>query len=235
MLSRDFNNISSDKIMLMSNFSSIIRRSFQTSSVKNRFEPSKGKGVVGLYEFFQNGVDSPNPLPRTNELYPVGNSWQASVLRTKSFEDLHRLWYILLKERNMLATMYEEARRWRKVVNPEWINRHHERSYKCQKSMARIKFVLSERRVAYEHAKRKYPALFGIKKVPKPHKSYREPSSSPGRAGGRTSSSSVQSNRSINNDEEDSDFSDNIKRGNSDNDSAVNLPWLESITDQVQC
>ncbi|CAJ0914471.1 8457_t:CDS:2 [Entrophospora sp. SA101] len=71
MLSRDFNNISSDKIMLMSNFSSIIRRSFQTSSVKNRFEPSKGKGVVGLYEFFQNGVDSPNPLPRTNELYPV--------------------------------------------------------------------------------------------------------------------------------------------------------------------
>nr|CAG8437717.1 5101_t:CDS:2 [Entrophospora candida]CAG8437740.1 5104_t:CDS:2 [Entrophospora candida] len=224
MLSRDFNNISSDKIMLMSNFSSIIRRSFQTSSVKNRFEPSKGKGVVGLYEFFQNGVDSPNPLPRTNELYPVGNSWQASVLRTKSFEDLHRLWYILLKERNMLATMYEEARRWRKVVNPEWINRHHERSYKCQKSMARIKFVLSERRVAYEHAKRKYPALFGIKKVPKPHKSYREPSSSPGRKFDNK-----------NDDNLDSDFSDNIKRGNSDNDSAVNLPWLESITDQVQC
>ena len=38
----------------------------------------------------------------TNNL--KGKSWKAEFLRIKSSEDLHKLWYVMLKEKNKLIS-----------------------------------------------------------------------------------------------------------------------------------
>ena len=48
----------------------------------------------------------------------TGRPWFASELRHKSFKDLHTLWYVCLREKNLLATQKEEARRMG-VDNPD--------------------------------------------------------------------------------------------------------------------
>ncbi|KAG6906615.1 hypothetical protein DXG01_012933 [Tephrocybe rancida] len=80
----------------------------------------------------------------------TGESWKASELRLKSFKDLHTLWYILLRERNLLATQKEEARRLGVSDPSSQVSTN--RVYHTRKSMARIKAVLNERRLAYEGA-----------------------------------------------------------------------------------
>ncbi|KAG0227761.1 39S ribosomal protein L47, mitochondrial [Actinomortierella wolfii] len=99
----------------------------------------------GVEEFFENGVSLPAEKQWT------GRAWRAGELRLKSFDDLHKLWYVLLKERNMLAAQKEEARRFH--VSKQYFS-NKGRIQKCKKSMARIKFVLHERRLAWVEAQK---------------------------------------------------------------------------------
>jgi large subunit ribosomal protein L47 len=71
----------------------------------------------------------------------IGREWQARELRLKSFDDLHALWYVLLRERNMLQTEKYLARANR--VQP----RAAHRIGKVRRTMSRIKHVLSERAI----------------------------------------------------------------------------------------
>ncbi|EEC79917.1 hypothetical protein OsI_21467 [Oryza sativa Indica Group] len=99
------------------------------------------------------GASCINPFPPTesqptlkssplNPLASLGRSWKASELRLKSWDDLQKLWYVLLKEKNMLMSqrqmLHSENMRF---PNPERVS-------KVKKSMCRIKHVLTERAIA---------------------------------------------------------------------------------------
>lgn len=72
-----------------------------------------------------------------------GRNWKLPELRIKSNEDLHKLWYVLLKEKNMLLTMEQEGiDQHRLFPSPERID-------KVKESMENLETVVRERNRAY--------------------------------------------------------------------------------------
>ncbi|CAH9099675.1 unnamed protein product [Cuscuta epithymum] len=64
-----------------------------------------------------------------------GRSWKASELRLKSLDDLHKLWYVLLKAQRQMLNAQNL-----RFPNPECIS-------KVRKSICRIKHVPTERAI----------------------------------------------------------------------------------------
>ncbi|XP_063264153.1 large ribosomal subunit protein uL29m [Prinia subflava] len=90
----------------------------------------------GLEEFFD------DPGNWGEKSVKSGDSWNIKQLRGKSSEDLHKLWYVLLKEKNMLLTLEQESKRQRKPMpSPE-------RLEKVETSMKNIDLVVREREIA---------------------------------------------------------------------------------------
>ncbi|KAK8953677.1 hypothetical protein KSP40_PGU007456 [Platanthera guangdongensis] len=81
-------------------------------------------------------------IPDDEKPIKYGRGWKASELRLKSWDDLHKLWYVLLKEKNMLMTQRQMLH----AQNLRFPNQ--ERIPKVRKSMCRIKHVLTERAIA---------------------------------------------------------------------------------------
>ncbi|GAA5833076.1 hypothetical protein JCM3766R1_001382 [Sporobolomyces carnicolor] len=96
-----------------------------------------------LWKFFHNKESLEVPDKRKDY---SSRSWTSFELRRKSFEELHALWYVLLRERNVLLTQREEARRLR--LDLTGFTAVPEKLRMCQKSMARVKQTISERRHA---------------------------------------------------------------------------------------
>jgi len=107
-----------------------------------RYEPNRDLiALVGKEQ-------SPSPLDQFRDLVPVekrelenvGRSWSVRELRRKSYDDLHKLWFVLYKEKNVLLTESNLARRHGyEMVQPN-------RRLKVRKSMGSIKHVLGERK-----------------------------------------------------------------------------------------
>ncbi|KAI9009664.1 mitochondrial 39-S ribosomal protein L47 (MRP-L47)-domain-containing protein [Gaertneriomyces semiglobifer] len=82
------------------------RSSLATASAPSRI----GCGLQrGLEDFFEN---EKGWAWRENHLH-TGRAWQAAELRSKSFDDLHKLWWVCLKEKNKLYSQKTEAARFR--------------------------------------------------------------------------------------------------------------------------
>ncbi|KAG5536828.1 hypothetical protein RHGRI_024307 [Rhododendron griersonianum] len=82
-----------------------------------------------------------NLLPDRRAAQKKGRSWKASELRVKSWDDLHKLWCVLMKEKNLLMTQRQMLHSQNlRFSNPERIP-------KVRKSMCRIKQVLTERAI----------------------------------------------------------------------------------------
>ena len=80
--------------------------------------------------------------PKAGEFLTTGRAWTVADLRRKSFDDLHKLWFVLYKERNLLLTEREKTRRGlRPMLKPD-----ENRYIKVKKSMAGIKVVINERK-----------------------------------------------------------------------------------------
>lgn len=92
--------------------------------------------IHGLEEFFTG----------YNPKEPVGRHWRVNELRLKSYEDLRKLWFVLLKERNMLYTY----KKWCAKTRTEMIQPM--RLKKVKDSMRGIRIVLGERSLAYKYA-----------------------------------------------------------------------------------
>lgn len=72
----------------------------------------------------------------------AGDAWSLNLLRLKSFDDLQKLWFVCLKEKNLLLTERQFARSYQLQ---EWPG--HWRLRKVKQSMKRILLVLSRRAI----------------------------------------------------------------------------------------
>ncbi|GAB2221178.1 hypothetical protein Droror1_Dr00012347 [Drosera rotundifolia] len=96
-----------------------------------------------LLQFFETDRNAEDDKPVV-----YGRSWKACELRLKSWDDLQKLWYVLLKEKNMLMTQ-------RQMLNAQNLRfPNPERISKVRKSMCRIKHVLTERAIEEPDARR---------------------------------------------------------------------------------
>ncbi|KAK6521945.1 54S ribosomal protein L4 mitochondrial [Arthrobotrys megalospora] len=114
-------------------------------------DPSKHTEVVtspdhGLWGFFnQERVSIPTP----EEDHRHGRAWAVEELRHKSWDDLHKLWWACVKERNILATQQLERER----VKPGYgESEAYARNRLVRDTQRAIKHALTERYYAWQEA-----------------------------------------------------------------------------------
>jgi large subunit ribosomal protein L47 len=105
----------------------------ESENVPKKVQPQ----IPGLMAFFD------DPKNWGVKEVKSGRSWRMDELRIKSNSDLHKLWFVLLKERNMLKTMEATAESECELFpSPERLD-------KVEESMRNLEDVVRERNRAY--------------------------------------------------------------------------------------
>ncbi|KAJ5363694.1 54S ribosomal protein L4 [Penicillium cataractarum] len=104
----------------------------------------------GLWGFFP---PSHEALSTTEYDAAFGRPWSVQELRNKSWDDLHKLWWVCVKERNRIATSNMERSRLKAGFGDHESNQRDDAIVVTQKT---IKHVLRERYYAWEEASRLY-------------------------------------------------------------------------------
>lgn len=66
--------------------------------------------LIMIRRRFLQGIEEFWRAPAIRNPTKVGRSWSKEELSIKSFDDLHRLWYVCLKEKNLLYTEKQHCR-----------------------------------------------------------------------------------------------------------------------------
>ncbi|KAH3661639.1 hypothetical protein OGAPHI_006489 [Ogataea philodendri] len=102
-----------------------------------------------LWQFFHDKKFIREPA----EVTATGRPWSVQELRRKSWEDLHNLWYVCLKERNKLEReIYIFRQQSDNPASQEFLNLNDS----MHTTMWRIKQVITERERALENAKEEF-------------------------------------------------------------------------------
>ncbi|KAI4123061.1 MAG: hypothetical protein LQ338_005457 [Usnochroma carphineum] len=102
----------------------------------------------GLWGFFREDKKALNTPEETNAF---GRPWVVEELRHKSWEDLHSLWWLCCKERNILASQEYERKRLKAGFGDAEIM---DRNRAVKQTQKAIKHALTERHYAFEEARR---------------------------------------------------------------------------------
>lgn len=101
----------------------------------------------GLYDFLPASQAS---MHTPEELNAHGRGWTVPELRNKDWDDLHRLWWVCIKERNRIQTTLHEMQRLGSVYGDVESG---DRDKEVRKTMNNIKHTLTERWYAWENAR----------------------------------------------------------------------------------
>ena len=89
-----------------------------------------------------------------SELDNMGRAWTIQELRRKSFEDLHALWYVCLRERNILLRESQIYKTWNADFSDQ--DKFRQTPDEIHNTMWRIRHVLSERDHSYRNGLKEF-------------------------------------------------------------------------------
>ncbi|KAH9908697.1 MRP-L47-domain-containing protein [Xylariomycetidae sp. FL2044] len=101
----------------------------------------------GLWGFF---YSQDQLLPTPEQTAEHGRGWTVEELRHKSWDDLHKLWWMCVREQNRIATAREEFTKMKLHLGDDEIDNRLE---EVRKTMKSIKHALTERYYVWEDAR----------------------------------------------------------------------------------